>query len=208
MSVFGGLYLTNQGKNLQIKAQAGTTLQYTRVGVGDGSLAIGEQITDLTALKNQVKSLSITKLKALTTGKADIGVVLSNQDVSTSFYFREIGVFAQDPDLGEILYCYGNAGSNAELIPATGGADVIEKSIDIMVLTGNAANVTATIDSSLVYATQADIAGKVDKITGKQLSTEDYTTAEKQRLGLLKNIVTDTTAPSSPSAGDYWNKVL
>ena len=208
MSVFGGLYLTNQGKNLQIKAQAGATLQYTRVGIGDGALDSGEQIADLTALKNQVKSLSITKLKVLTTGKADIGVVLSNQDVSTSFYFREIGVFAQDPDLGEILYCYGNAGSNAELIPASGGADVIEKSIDIMVLTGNAANVTATIDSSLVYATQADITGKVDKVTGKQLSTEDYTTAEKQRLGLLKNIVTDTTAPSSPSAGDYWNKVL
>ena len=208
MSVFGGLYLTSQGKNLQIKAQAGATLQYTRVGVGDGSLASGEQIADLTALKNQVKSLSITKLKVLTTGKADIGVVLTNQDVSTSFYFREIGVFAQDPDLGEILYCYGNAGSNAELIPASGGADVIEKSIDIMVLTGNAASVTATIDSSLVYATQADLSGKVDKIIGKQLSTEDYSTAEKTKLGLLKRVVVDANAPDAPSSGDLWYQVL
>lgn len=208
MSAFGGLQITNQGKNLQIKAQIGVQLKYTRIAIGDGSLGSGQQISNLTALINQVKNLSITKISVLSTGKADLETVLSNQDVTTSFYFREIGIFAQDPDAGEILYCYGNAGSNAELIPAGGGADVIEKNINIYVLTGNATNVTATIDDSLVYATQEDLSLKVDKVSGKQLSTEDYSTPEKTRLGMLKNIITDSTAPSSPVAGDFWYKVI
>lgn len=208
MSAFGGLQITNQGKNLQIKAQIGVQLKYTRIAIGDGSLGSGQQISNLTALINQVKNLSITKISVLSTGKADLETVLSNQDVTASFYFREIGIFAQDPDAGEILYCYGNAGSNAELIPAGGGADVIEKNINIYVLTGNATNVTATIDDSLVYATQEDLSLKVDKVSGKQLSTEDYSTPEKTRLGMLKNIITDSTAPSSPVAGDFWYKVI
>lgn len=207
MSAFGGLMLTNAGKNLQIKAQTGVQLKYTRIGIGDGSLG-SQQISNLTALIDEVKSLSITKISALATGKASLETVLSNQDVSTGFYWREIGVYAQDPDAGEILYCYGNAGANAEYIPAKGGADVVEKNINLLILTGNAANITATIDNSLVYATQQDLSLKVDKVDGKQLSTEDYSTSEKQRLANLKNITVDKNAPNSFLAGDFWYKVL
>lgn len=164
MSVFGGIFLTNVGRNLQIKAQAGTQLQYTKISIGDGSLG-SSQIIDLTALKDKIMDLPITKLQVLSTGKAVISTVLSNQSITSGFYFREIGVFAQDPDLGEILYCYGNAGANAEYIPAPGGADVIEKSIDLNVLTSNASNVSAVIDQSLVYAKVTDIPTKTSQLT-------------------------------------------
>lgn len=43
--------------------------------------------------------------------------------------------------------------------------------------------------------TDAKIADKVDKVTGKGLSTEDYTTAEKTKLAGLSNY--DDTAISS-----------
>ncbi|OPJ63675.1 phage tail protein [Clostridium chromiireducens] len=156
MSYFGGLVLTDLGKNLLTKAQAGKQLNYTKVSIGDGALG-SSSISSLTALKNKIKDISITKLKVLPTGKAVIGFTISNQNITTGFYFREIGIFATDPDLGEILYCYGNAGTNAEFIPANGSTDVIEKSIDINLLVGNAANVSATIDQSLVYATPIDV---------------------------------------------------
>ncbi|WP_405079350.1 phage tail protein [Paenibacillus chitinolyticus] len=157
MGAFGGFVLTNKGRNLQAKAQTGVTLNYTRMGVGDGQLG-GQSIPALTKLIGEKKSLAISKLKIQTQGRAVIGAVLSNQDVTTGFYFREIGIYAQDPDEGEILYCYGNAGANAEYIPPVGGADIIEKSIDAIVVVGNAANVTAEIDKSLVFASQNDLA--------------------------------------------------
>lgn len=84
-------------------------------------------------------------------------MVLSNQDIVTGFYFREIGLFAQDPDVGEILYCYANAGATADYIPAGGGTDVVEKSFDVIAIVGTATNVTATIDSSLVYASAQEL---------------------------------------------------
>lgn len=156
MSAFGGLILTNVGRNLQAKAQAGATLHFNRIAVGDGDLG-SSSIVDLTALKHEVKSLNITKLKTLTAGKAVVGGVLSNTDLLAGFYWKELGLFAQDPDLGEILYCYGNSGANSEYIPAGGGPDIVEKSVDIDALFGNSTTVTATIDSSLIYASVQDL---------------------------------------------------
>jgi hypothetical protein len=155
MSAFGGLILTNKGRALQAKVQAGAALHFNRIGIGDGNLA-SQSISDLNALIAEKKSLAITKLKTQSGGKAIVGGVLSNQGVAVGFYFREIGVFAQDPNDGEILYCYANSGAGAEYIPATGGPDIVEKNIDIITLTANAANVTADVASG-IYALATDV---------------------------------------------------
>ena len=53
------------------------------------------------------------------------------------------------------------------------------------------------------YTTTANLTtllnGKVDKVTGKQLSTEDYTTAEKTKLASLENIQVSTMPTASAS---------
>ncbi|MFB4325999.1 tail fiber protein [Priestia sp. BR_2] len=158
MGAFGGFIQTNKGRNLQAKAETGTQLKFTRMGVGDGQLS-GQSIPSLNRLINEKKSLPITRLKTQLPAQAIVGAVLSNQDVTTGFYFREMGIFAQDPDEGEILYAYGNSGSGAaEYISAGGTADVIEKTIDMIVTFGQAQNVSAVINSSLVYVTHEELA--------------------------------------------------
>jgi hypothetical protein len=191
MSAFGGLVLTTKGRNLQAKAQAGTQLNFTRIGVGDGELA-GSSILELNALKHEVKTLNITKLKPLTGGKAAVGGMLSNQGLVSGFYWRELGLFATDPDIGEILYCYGNSGVNAEYIPADGGPDVLEKSIDIISIVGNAANVTATIDQSLVFATADDlnaltvVVSTKETPAGSQAKVDAHVNAADPHTGYIK----------------------
>lgn len=155
MSAFGGLIITNRGRALQAKAQLGTPLVFTRMSLGDGELG-GSSIVDMTAMKHEVKSLGLSRFQLLNDGKARIGALLSNQDIGTGFYWRELGIFATDPDLGEILYCYGNSGANAEYIPAGGGPDIIEKWIDVITLVANATSVSAVIDESLIYMTTAE----------------------------------------------------
>ncbi|MFD0682366.1 MULTISPECIES: phage tail-collar fiber domain-containing protein [unclassified Paenibacillus] len=152
MGAFGGLVMTNRGRNLQIKAQLGVTLQFSKIAIGDGSLS-GQSILDLNNLVNQKMTLTINKEQANSDGTYTIGAPLSNQTVVTGFAFREIGLFAQDPDLGEILYSYANAGTNADYIPAIGGAEIIEKQLDIITIVGNATNVNANINQSLVFTT-------------------------------------------------------
>lgn len=157
MSNFGGLVVTNKGRILQAKALTGVELNFTRMALGDGELG-GSSIADLTTLKHEVKSLVLTSIRRLTGGKVKVAAILTNQGLSSGFYFREWGLFAQDPDDGEILYCYGNAAANAEYIPAGGGADIIEKHLNVVAIVGNAANVTAVIDESLVYVSVSDYA--------------------------------------------------
>lgn len=58
-------------------------------------------------------------------------------------------------------------------------------------------NITVAVDNGVITAKLTDsaatqlasIANKVDKVAGKGLSTNDYTTAEKNRLAALSNVV-------------------
>ncbi|WP_313891112.1 phage tail protein [Psychrobacillus sp.] len=209
MSSFGGILLTNRGRNLQAKAQAGAPLIYTRIGIGDGQLGTSP-IFDLTDLKHQVMSLSISKLKVMNSTTAVIGTIMNNNSIQSGFYFREIGIFATDPDLGEILYCYGNAGALAEYIPPGGGADIVEKAIDIQVLTGNAANISAIIDQSLIFETPAGAQEKADgaEEAAKNYSDEKLTThmAEKATTTgyghtILNPTITSTSNNEAATAG-------
>lgn len=73
---------------------------------------------------------------------------------------------------------------------------------------GNASTATkATQDSSgneitLTYATKTELGNKVDKVSGKSLSTNDYTTEEKNKL---KGIATGATANIGTITGVKMN---
>lgn len=154
MSFPNGLSITNKGRALQAKAQTGVALKFTKMQIGDGALS-GQLPGDMTALISPKKDIALVRLEVLTDGKAEVSGFLSNTGVVTGFYFREWGLFATDPDDGEILYCYGNAASAAEYIPAGGGADVLERYLSIIAIVGNAPNVSATVGSE-IYATELE----------------------------------------------------
>jgi hypothetical protein len=49
-----------------------------------------------------------------------------------------------------------------------------------------------------------DLTTKVDKVLGKGLSANDYTTLEKNKLAGLPNIIFSETEPVAPKAGTIW----
>lgn len=191
MAVFGGMNITNRGIALQGKAQAGAQLNYTRIAIGDGSLS-GQSIPALNALISPKMNLTITRLQMQPPNKAVIGTVLNNAAVTSGFFFREVGVFAQDPDLGEILYAYANAGVTADYIPAGGGSDIVEKVFDCRVVVGTAANITAEIDESLVYALQRDFDAKFNATTGHKHTGAAGDGPQITAAGLAAGAATDT----------------
>ena len=144
------VFFTNKGKILQAKAQTGTPLHFTRIALGDGELQ-GQAPQTFNTLVNEKLSIDIIKLVVSEDGTAKVGGGFNNSSLTTGFYYRELGLFAQDPDNidQEILYCYGNAGALAGYIPAQ-GSELIEKKIDIIAIIGNATKVSATINSSLI----------------------------------------------------------
>lgn len=158
---FGGLILTQNGINIQGKVQGGKTLQFTRIGIGSGDLS--GPMTSVSSMINEVKSMPIVKFNIATGGKVTLGFVLSNQEIDSGFWWKEIGVYAKDPDTQqELLYAYGNAQSAAEYIPAgAGSTDVIEKNVDVVLVVGTGGTITATIDKSHVYETIEDAEQKI-----------------------------------------------
>ena len=64
-----------------------------------------------------------------------------------------------------------------------------------------------TVDLS-GYATVEELNKKVDKVDGKQLSTEDYTTAEKEKLAGLSNYTHPTSHPASMITQDSTHRFV
>lgn len=149
MAAFPKMTLTNAGQALQTKVLAGETLTFTRIALGDGQLN-GQPIAPLTALISQKATVEVDSVRVVNTTTAQVAGFFSNADISTGFWWRETGVFAQDPDMGEILYGYTNAGDAGDYIPTV--ADTrIEKYIYCSIAVASATTVDITIPSSDTY---------------------------------------------------------
>ena len=196
MSSFSASGLTNKGRALQAKAQAGAQLIYTKAVAGDGTLG-NQSIGPLTNVLSPKQTYELTRFK--TTGNmATIGFDISNQDVTTGFYFREIGIFATDPDEGEILYWYANSGNTADYIPPGGGSDIIEKTFDVLVFVGTATNVSAVLNSSNIYVTTEELDEAIQ--TAKDYTDEKFSQIIIQDASLTqKGVVQLSNSTTSTS---------
>ncbi len=159
--MFEAPVFTNAGRRLLNRAIAGENLIFTSIKMGRGEIDSSDDIASMTDLIDPVIALDIHKVKA-EEETATITATFSNKDFSQGFLFKELGLFAKDPDGGEdILYCYQNAYDTAEYIAAS-TSEMIEKQISIISIVGNAEHVSATIDDSLVYVTWQDLEEYVD----------------------------------------------
>jgi hypothetical protein len=156
MADFRGTILTQRGRNLLAKAQTGTTLTFTKIKLGDGLWPSNTDPTQLNDLVSPKLNLPIQEIRVVGDGTVRLRFVLTNTGLSQGFFMREIGIYAQDPDIGEILYAVAYAGDRADFIPAD-GITKVENVVDIYTVIANAQNVTAVISDTVVLATKQDI---------------------------------------------------
>lgn len=102
MADWSGAIMTKQGRALEAKVTAGICkLELTKLKVGDGEPHEIESMTDLAAPKLDIGISSISPTDA---GICDIEGVITNAELEKGFYMRELGIYATDPEEGEILY--------------------------------------------------------------------------------------------------------
>ena len=144
MSGFDVNAITDAGSLLIAKVMASRgSITFTRIVMGDGYMPSSQVPEHMTAVVSPKATMDITKCEVTGNGAAVVGGRYDNSEQSQDFEWRELGLYAKDPDLGEILYSYGNTGKSAETIPAGGGATAIEKLIDVVTYVGNDVSVTA-----------------------------------------------------------------
>ena len=145
MPNWNGMILTNKGRVLQAKVEAGETLSLTKLKLGSGIIGEGQSLETLTDLVSPEQNLGIAEKTALENGLTEIKATITNAGLEEGYYVRELGVFAQDPDEGEILYAV-TTDTAPDYLPAQGSATVLSQEFAIYIATSNVNHIEATID--------------------------------------------------------------
>lgn len=186
---FEKVYITKQGALLAAKTLQGKKIEFDHAEVGSGNLS-GNAV-DKTALTTKVLECPIQKVEITENTQAKVSFIFKNTDANNGFYFREIGLFAIDPDTkAKALYAYTNAGTTAEYINNS-IAEKIEKHISINVIVDNAQNVNITLDTNQIYVTEKEMREAIDEAISK-----------KGNLYGIKRKVNDNTSPAWERIGD------
>ncbi len=163
MSGATGTVLTAQGRALQAKAQVGAQLQFTRVKLGDGVLPVGTALDSLTDMVSAKLTVAIQDCRVIGDGTSRVRVMATNESVDTGFPVTEIGLFATDPQKGEILYSIVYFGDQTYFMPGKGGSVVVDQTFDLITVIGNAQNVVAVINERVTLATKEDITVSIEE---------------------------------------------
>ncbi|WP_297966686.1 phage tail protein [uncultured Anaerovibrio sp.] len=144
MSQWAGGVLTAAGRALQAKVEAGTTaLVLTKIKLGDGTESM-DAVDNLTDLVGAKAVLGISSSVADGDHATITGVVLSTQ-LQAGFWAREWGLFATDPDEGEILYMI-TIDAQPEWLPASTAAAQVSATYAMNIAVANATNIEVQID--------------------------------------------------------------
>ena len=158
---FAKTIVTDVGKDMIAKSQNGQTLTFSRVALGDGLVGEEEDVTKFTAVKNERLSLPIAKYSNLGNGQFQIQFRLTNSQVESGFWHREIGIMAKIDNGQEQLYAYTTAGNKASFIYDK-TTPVEERIVNVNFVIGNAQNLEVIINSSVIYVTIEDLEEALD----------------------------------------------
>ncbi|MGL5435984.1 MAG: hypothetical protein ACRDBO_11375, partial [Lachnospiraceae bacterium] len=130
--MFNNAVVTAKGLALDTKVRAGETVaRFTKVALGDGAYTGLEDLESATQLKNLKQVFGISSKTIYAERSVMFRIVTNNSGVPEGYNITEMGLFADDPDDGEILYsiALGVEGkmdyqpSETELPEATGTFD-------------------------------------------------------------------------------------
>lgn len=201
--MFTYFYITSKGKLLEARLHAQDELQFTRFQIGNGTLMPGQSQEAMTALISPIKTLPVAKAE-VRDNQAVITFHFSNLGMD-SFDFREIGLFANDPVDGEILYAYANAGDDAENIPAYSTSPV-SFTYGMNISFSNAKSFNVIFDDDLAFATHEELARKKDlqsvisspSASGNALAFID--TISQNEKGVISATKKNVTVDATPTA--------
>ncbi|ASN94355.1 hypothetical protein CLOBOL_03459 [Enterocloster bolteae ATCC BAA-613] len=141
-----GTFVVSKGFRLLTKLAASQgSLQFTRAAVGTGKPPEGyspESMIGLNAYKIDAEIADY----GVQDDMAYITVQVSSDNVTEGFLVTEVGVFAEDPDEGEILYGYMDISTDPTYIYANGSTNRSKfAEFTLYVLIGSVSNVIAAV---------------------------------------------------------------
>lgn len=199
MAEWSNATMTDVGANLQAKVNAGKTkLTFTKIKVGSGINATNPlALTDVISSKWETTNFVVKQEGKI----VSVDTFITNTGIHEAFRMSEIGLFAQDPDKGEILYAY-LTDPNPDRMPAEGGSVVVSQELTIGMVFSNTGNVSLTVNMGAL-------------VTHEQLTeaVKQHNDDANAHGGLLQNLKTqlsthNTDVLSHPAITNMIAKIL
>lgn len=165
MGAFKSAVITTKGQALLAKVVAGTTkLEFTKIAVSENVLS-GDLAskTGIGTIKQSEKVASVVRQNG---ANVKVSASFSNETLGAGYYVRNIGLYANDPQDGEILYSISVAdesSATADWMPPFNGIGVSSLLVDLVTAVSNASSVEVTVDPS-AGATVAQIVNLQEQI--------------------------------------------
>ena len=144
-SIYPNTRLTNYGRELIARSQAtGKKLQYIKLVTGDGQLDNQNIDTMTSVLAPKLECPFTSGGEFVGDGQFRIEFAVSNSTVTSGFFARELGVYANlegESDSAAKLIAYSNGGNYASYIPSK-ETPINSKVFSLDVVIGNSTNVT------------------------------------------------------------------
>ena len=174
MAEWSNATMTDVGADLQAKVNAGKTkLTFTKIKVGSGVNATNPlALTDVLSSKWETTNFVVKQEGKI----VSVDTFITNNGITEAFRMSEIGLFAQDPDKGEVLYAY-LTDPEPDRMPAAGGSVVVSQELTIGMIFSNTGNVSLTVNMGAL-------------VTHEQLTeaVKQHNDDENAHGGLLQNL--------------------
>ena len=138
MEDFYGFVVTKKGRDLIAKLVAGEKLQLSKIMVGSGGVPdLGnpremEDLSEPVALATSTEPVyDENTVKMIVEYRSDL-----NGGLDHGFWLREFGVYAFDPDEGEVLIYYGCLGSYPQYVSAYSSQGVDVRRFPVCIVIG------------------------------------------------------------------------
>ena len=157
MTLISGM--TEAGLELLAKSQTGKKIFFTRMKVGTGRISENTNFAELTDLINPIEAIEIQASEIIKQNDGSVALKVSSvaMQKDEDYYFREIGLYAIDPDTeDEILYAYINKGEEATYIPRSSAEIAIQELATMIVAIGNENNIIVNCESDLKVIEQIE----------------------------------------------------
>lgn len=156
MAEFSKLVITNKGQALLAKMIAGEgSVEFTKVSASSTAYT-DAQLEGLISLSNVKQTSLISKITRTNGVAIKVEAAFTNTELTAGYYMKALGLYAVDPDDGEILYAVTRETSGNCYMPAYNGITVSGAYVQLVTTVGNAENVSLEVDQAAV-ATIGDI---------------------------------------------------
>ncbi len=172
MAEFSKLIITGAGQALIAKVIAGTgNIRFTKVSTSDTAYEENklEELTELSGIKQTSLISDIVRTNEVA---VKIETAFHNTELTEGYYMRTMGLYAVDPDEGEILYAVTVETSGNCYIPPYNGVTVSGAYVQLITTVGNAEQVSLEVDAAAV-ATIGDLRELEEKIENLKMDLGD-----------------------------------